>query len=95
MRLFEGGPRWLWGMSEIGDNNTDLAEGELGEEVGALVGLAELELALGRDCDLGTGVLGRDERLVRTEVLGVRVQSLEGRRGLIEWVLRCTAWVFH
>lgn len=74
---------------------TDLAEGELGEEVGALVGLAELELALGGDCDLGTGVLGRDERLVRTEVLGVRVQSLQGRRRLIEPVIRCTAWEFH
>lgn len=57
--------------------STHLAAGELLEELRRLVRLAELEVV--GHFHLGTGVLGRDEGLVRAEVLGVSVQRLKLR----------------
>ena len=53
----------------------NLAEGELFEEFRGLVGLSEFEV-LGEG-HLGSAVLGSDERLLSTEVVGVGVERLE------------------
>lgn len=65
------------------NGGTDLSQGEFGEEIGALVRLAELELRLGRHIDLGTRELGCDEGLEGAEVVGVRVQSLKELKGRV------------
>ena len=53
----------------------DLAQGELLQELGGLVGLPEHKV-LG-DCDLCTAVLGGDQGLEGTEVVRIGVESLQ------------------
>lgn len=55
--------------------NRHLSQGELFQELGALVRLAENEIL--RDLDLYARELGRDEGFVGPEVLSIRIQSLE------------------
>ena len=55
----------------------NLSQGELFEKFRGLVGLSELEV-LGQ-AQLSSAVLGSDERLLSTEVVGVGIERLEER----------------
>lgn len=62
--------------TELGSGRrTHLSLRELLQEALLLVGDAELERRV--DLDVGAAVLGRYQRLVRPEVVGVRVQGLK------------------
>ena len=61
----------------------NLSQGELLEKFRGLVGLSELEV-LGQ-AQLGSAVLGSDERLLSTEVVGVGIQRLGEIGGVSIW----------